>query len=294
MIGALLLAGAALGAGEAKVPPVREAVVTASVENLYSGPDEARDVVSQATLGEVVELLESAGSFARIRTPDHYSGWIPLRAVAEYRDGSERRYARAGKVVDVTSLVANIYREPSVTSARPKALAPLAARLEAQDTPSPSGWVVLRLPNGEPGYIQEGDVKSVDPAAPRARGSREEIVATARRYLGTPYLWGGMTSRGIDCSGLASRSYHANGIELLRDADLQFADPNADPVARDALLPGDLVFFGRDAKTITHVGLYVGGERFVSATTHEVPSVHEDRLDDPYWSAIYQGARRPR
>jgi len=294
MIAGLLLAATALGAADSAAPPLREAVVTASVENLYSAPDEAKDVVSQATLGEVVQVLESAASFARVRTPDRYSGWIPLRAIAEYRDGSEPRYARAGKAVEVTSLVANIYREPSVTSARPTALAPLAARLELQDAAAPSGWVAVRLPTGEAGYIQEGDVKAVDPAAPRARGSGDEVVATARRYLGTPYLWGGMTAHGIDCSGLVSRSYHANGVELLRDADLQFADPNADPVAREALLPGDLVFFGRDAKSISHVGLYVGGERFISATTHQVPSVHEDRLDDPYWSAIYQGARRPR
>jgi cell wall-associated NlpC family hydrolase len=103
-----------------------------------------------------------------------------------------------------------------------------------------------------------------------------------------------MTARGIDCSGFVSRVYHANGVDLPRDADLQFEDANAVPVGRGALRPGDLVFFGRDAKDITHVGMYVGGGRFVSATTHETPVVREDRLADPYWSRIYQGARRPR
>jgi len=91
-----------------------------------------------------------------------------------------------------------------------------------------------------------------------------------------------------------SRVYHANGFELLRDADQQFADPNADAVGREKLEPGDLVFFGDDEKSISHVGLYLGDGRFINATTHQVPSVHEDRLDDPHWSAIYQGARRPR
>jgi cell wall-associated NlpC family hydrolase len=134
----------------------------------------------------------------------------------------------------------------------------------------------------------------VDPKVPRGRGAPREIVATARRFLGVPYLWGGMTARGIDCSGLASRVYHANGVILPRDADLQFEDPNAVAVALKALRPGDLLFFGRDAKHVSHVGLYTGGGRFINATTYRTPMVRMDRLADPHWQAIYQGARRPR
>jgi cell wall-associated NlpC family hydrolase len=152
----------------------------------------------------------------------------------------------------------------------------------------------VRLPSGETAYVQAGDVKPVDPAAPRRRGSPEEVLATARRFLGAPYLWGGMTARGLDCSGLVSRVYHANGVVLPRDADLQFDSPVLVPVGRDALQPADLVFFGRSPKAITHVGLYVGDGRFISATIHGTPSVHEDRLDDPHWVSAYQGARRPR
>jgi gamma-D-glutamyl-L-lysine dipeptidyl-peptidase len=196
--------------------------------------------------------------------------------------------------VTVESLMANVYRNPSVTTARPKTLAPLAARLEVAGSGPNQRWLEVRLPTGETGFVQAGDVKPVDLASARRRGSRDEIVATARRFAGTPYLWGGMTVHGIDCSGLVSRVYHANGFELPRDADQQFADPNADAVGREKLEPGDLVFFGDDEKSITHVGLYLGDGRFINATTHLVPSVHEDRLDDPHWSAIYQGARRPR
>jgi cell wall-associated NlpC family hydrolase len=103
-----------------------------------------------------------------------------------------------------------------------------------------------------------------------------------------------MTARGIDCSGFVSRVYHANGVVLPRDAHQQFESPNVLPVERGALLPGDLVFFGRDPRDITHVGLYLGDGRFINATTHETPAVREDRLDDPHWSSTYQGARRPR
>jgi cell wall-associated NlpC family hydrolase len=100
-----------------------------------------------------------------------------------------------------------------------------------------------------------------------------------------------MSVQGVDCSGLTSRVYWVNGIDLRRDADMQFDDPRAQPVERAALRPGDLVFFGQ--KKITHVGMYVGDGRFINATTHTRPDVHEEALDDPYWVALYRGARRP-
>ena len=75
----------------------------------------------------------------------------------------------------------------------------------------------MRLPSGEGAYVQRGDVRIGDAAAARAPGSGGDLVATARRFLGVPYLWGGMTFHGVDCSGLVSRVYAANGIDVLRD-----------------------------------------------------------------------------
>jgi cell wall-associated NlpC family hydrolase len=295
-MGAALVLAAFLALHPAPPPmsPAREAVVVSAVENMYSGPDEGLEVVSQATLGQVVEVLEANGAFAHIRTPDRYDGWVPRAALSEYASPGAPRYARAGRIVEVTSLIANLYRDPDVTTARPKVLAPLSTRLEVTAGVPGERWLVVRLPSGDTAYVQAGDVVETDVLAPRLRGSPEDLVATARRFLGTPYLWGGMTARGIDCSGLVSRVFHANGVEIPRDADQQFADPGADPVEIADLRPGDLLFFGSDPKSITHVGLYAGDRRFINATTHETPVVREDRLDDPHWSTIYQGARRPR
>jgi cell wall-associated NlpC family hydrolase len=272
----------------------REAVILSPVENMYSGPDTAKDVVSQALLGQVVGILEEKDGFARIETPDRYSGWIPMAALFPYADRAAQRYARRGAVAEVIALMANLYREPSVTTARPKAQAPLGTRLEVNPAAViPEGtanrWIGVRLPNGEGAYVQRGDVRLGDAAA-REPGSGEDLVATARRFLGVPYLWGGMSFHGVDCSGLVSRVYAANGIELLRDADIQFTDPRGRAIERAALQPGDLLFFGN--KSISHVGLHVADGRFISATTYQTPVVREDSLDDPYWAAIYRGARR--
>jgi cell wall-associated NlpC family hydrolase len=278
--------------GAAPATAVAEALVAVTVENMYSAPDDTKDVVSQATLGQRVSVLETQGAFARVRTPDAYEGWIPAAALTG--GGSASRYARSGMVAEVTSLMANVYREADVTTARPVVLAPLATRLEVVSTGPGERWLSVRLPCGETAFVQRGDVRITEAVAPRLRGDGAAIVATARRFLGAPYLWGGMTAHGLDCSGLTSRVYHANGIDLPRDADLQFADGRLVSVERSALQAGDLLFFGRDAAHISHVGIYQGDGRFLNATTYQTPTVREDRLEDPHWAAIYQGARRPR
>ena len=280
---------AAAGAGT----PARQAVVLNTVENMYSAPSPDKDVVSQALLGQLVSLLETRDAFARIETPDHYTGWVAAGGLFEYLDAKAPRYAARGPVAEVTSLMANLYRDADVTTARPKSQAPLGARLEVVKPPEDpqKRWVTVRLPSGETAFVQSGDVRLVDADAPRARGSEADLVATARRFTGVPYLWGGMSVQGVDCSGLTSRVYAVNGVDLRRDADMQFDDPRAQPVERGALRPGDLLFFGQ--KKITHVGMYVGEGRFINATTHTRPDVHEESLDDPYWVALYRGARRP-
>jgi cell wall-associated NlpC family hydrolase len=285
---ALWVAAPALAA-----PPARQAVVRVAVENMYSAPDAAKDVVSQALLGQLVGVIEVRGAFARVETPDRYRGWIRRAALVLYANGRAKRYATTGPVAEVTSLMANLYRDPDVTKARPKAQAPLGTRLEVVRGPQPpeNRWLTVRLPGGETAFLQAGDVHLADAASERPRGSETDLVATARRFMGAPYTWGGMSPLGVDCSGLVSLVYRVNGVSLPRDADMQFADPAATTVERDQLRPGDLVFFGK--QKITHVGMYVGSGTFINATTHGTPTVHEESLDDPHWRALYRGARRP-
>ena len=302
MLGALLLAtgiflAPAQAAAQAPAPAARaEAVIVSPVENMYARPDAASAVVSQALLGQIVTVVEDKDGFAQVETPDQYRGWLAEGAIFRYRDPGAPRYARTGTIADVVALMANLYRDPDVTTARPKSQAPLATRLEVVSAAAlPEGhegerWVTVRLPTGERAYVQRGDVRLGEAGAVRAPGSGNDLLATARRFTGVPYLWGGMSSRGLDCSGLVSRVYAANGFDLLRDADIQFSDPRGRAVTRDALEPGDLLFFGKTKAT--HVGLYAGNGRFLSATTHETPAVHEDSMDDPYWAPRFLGARR--
>jgi gamma-D-glutamyl-L-lysine dipeptidyl-peptidase len=290
MVPMLAAAGALWMLGAAPSPAPRHAVVLATVENMYSAPDASKDVVSQARMGEVVDVLEARDGFLHVRTPDGYPGWVPAGAVFAYAPGAPARYAAQGAVAEVTSLLANLYRDPDVATARPSAQAPLGAVLEVVAAPLPPRWIRVRLPSGEAAYVQKGDVRLREAGEARRRGTEADLVGTARRFLGIAYLWGGMTPLGVDCSGFVSQVYGVNGYGLLRDAHLQFDDPRGQAVEKEALRPGDLVFFGQ--KKITHVGMYVGEGRFIHATTHETPVVQESALADAHWTALYRGARR--
>src|SRR5688572_2807883 len=126
----------------------QRAVVLTTAENMYSAPDATKDVVSQAVLGEVVSLLESRQGFARVQTPDGYAGWLPESALFTV-SAVAPPYASQGQVAEVTSLMANLYRDPDVTTARPKLQAPLGTRLETAPGPPSPRWLSVRLPAGE-------------------------------------------------------------------------------------------------------------------------------------------------
>lgn len=123
----------------------------------------------------------------------------------------------------------------------------------------------------------------------------EAVAAVARSYLGTPYRYGGMDRKGMDCSGLAYRVYQeAVGIELPRTADGQALIGK--PVKQDQLRPGDLVFFREpQSRKITHVGIVSrvqkGEVKFIHASTGR-RQVVEDSLMEPHWQSRFVGARR--
>jgi LysM repeat protein len=142
---------------------------------------------------------------------------------------------------------------------------------------------VLRVPSPS----QAVHVSSpTDPPAPSLTlGQR--IVEEAMRYLGVPYVWGGNTPSGFDCSGFVQFVFSHVGIALPRTASAQFQVGVSVPLSQ--LVPGDVVFFDTEGG-VSHVGIYIGGGRFINA-----PATGQDvtimSLSDPYWSSRYLGAR---
>jgi gamma-D-glutamyl-L-lysine dipeptidyl-peptidase len=263
-------------------------VVIDGVANLYSEPSKAVDLVTQAILGTQVAIWETREGWYYVRLPDQYRGWIEASHVRPYEAG-ESPYASEGQVAEVRSLWAFAYMEPRVSTHPPVLTAPMGTRLEVHS--DEETWLRVVLPDRSLRWIQKGDV-SVGPAdTPRQRGSQQDLVDLAKRFLGLPYLWGGTTALGIDCAGLVQLVYHLNGVELLRDADMQYTQPGLKPVAKEDLEAGDLIFFGESS--ITHVGMYIGNGQFIHATAHLQPVVQISSLAEAHWTELYQGARRP-
>jgi cell wall-associated NlpC family hydrolase len=126
-----------------------------------------------------------------------------------------------------------------------------------------------------------------DPDAIAGSGKRFAIARAALRFLGTPFVWGGTSASGFDCSGFVQHVFAMLDVQLPRTADYQFAD---EPHVRGSLRTGDLVFFQTYAPGASHVGIYLGDGRFVHSSR---PFVHISRLSDPYYASRYVGAARP-
>jgi len=120
-------------------------------------------------------------------------------------------------------------------------------------------------------------------------GLRASLVDTARGYLGVPYLFGGTTARGFDCSGLTGAVYRLNGLRLPRSSEAQYEAGS--PVDLDRARAGDLLFFATmGGGRISHVGLYLGHGTFIHAPS-EGRTICEDRLDERYYRKAFVGAR---
>jgi SH3-like domain-containing protein len=265
-------------------------VVLKPVANLYSAPTEDADVVTQAIYGTLVTLVEKKEGWAKVTMPDEYSGWIPLGSIKVQAE-SERRYACCGRVAQVESLFANLYREPEVTRHQPLVTVPFETRLEVVAEPEweEGRWLQVRLPDGRPGWIQRGDI-TLEPR----QLSIKETVELARRFLGLPYFWGGTSTFGYDCSGFMQMLYRRQGVLMPRDAAPQSRWPKLQPVPFNKLRPGDLLYFGRSPEKITHTGMYIGHGQFINATTYQHPVVQISRLKEPRWTKLLVAARRLR
>jgi gamma-D-glutamyl-L-lysine dipeptidyl-peptidase len=271
-------------------------VVVVAVTNMYSHPSDKSDVVSQAIYGSNVKLLVAQGEWSRVQTSDRYKGWVPSRHLRIVLSGDG--YATAGPTVQVQSLFANVYNEPDITRHKPVITVPFETKLEVipEDASAPAkagakqereGWLQVRLPERRTAWIQESDVVG-DPKPL----SIPESIELAKRFLGLPYLWGGRSSFGFDCSGFTQMLVRARGINMPRDADQQAAWKGVVAVERTELQPGDLLFFGSSPKDITHTGMYIGEGQFIHDTTHGHPVVQISRLDDQPWTHLLVACRR--
>lgn len=222
------------------LPPL--GVVARGVAPLRAEPDDAAELVDQAQYGERMTVLAERGGWCFVQGHDLYFGWIQ----ATHLGASMERPLQRMVAVPLASV-----RATRASDARIVDELAVGTRLPHQ---SNDGWI--EIADGQ--YVRADD--TVETAAlPHRYPTPDDLIATAESFLGVPYLWGGTSARGIDCSGLTQRVYFLNGVGLDRDADQQALGGRPVDVAR----PGDLFFFGADR--VTHTAIATGERTFIHA-----------------------------
>lgn len=216
--------------------------VNISVANIYTDGAYQSEVISQAILGEVLEIQEKDDSFSLVKLPDGYIGWISNYQWVSYQK-------KTGKTVRLRSHFAWVFTEPDSQSAK---IRDLVIGTELPHLNTRDDWYEVALPDGVTGWVEKKGF------APFPEMSRQGVVDLAREFLGYPYHWGGRSAKGFDCSGLSQAVLSLAGIKLPRDSWMQHRD--AKPVSDDwaQAQPGDLLFFAEGSKRITHVGIALG------------------------------------
>lgn len=220
-------------------------------------PDHRSEMTSQLLFGEMYEILEKEKKWIRIKCLyDGYEGWLDAKQTEILNDEESERIQKSDLYVasDPVQLVFSRHRSLSF---------PLLA---GSSLPGISGKNLLI--NHEH-YEYEGDYETFSPVV-----DGQLIVETAYQFMHTPYLWGGRSPFGIDCSGFTQVVYKICGIPVARDAAQQITQGDAVDFIGEAL-PGDLAFFENEEGNIVHTGIMISSSRIIHASAY----VKTDHID---------------
>jgi hypothetical protein len=256
-----------------------------SVVDVRREPEHSSELLTQAIMGETMTLLDSRGDWFLVMLDDGYHGWVRSWYVSETKRDEIASYAgRAGAVVGAG--VAYVLSEPHTGSLPVSDITAgsIIVAGGAQDD-----FTAVELPGGREGFIATAVLEPI----PSGRSGRSRITGRAGRFLGIPYIWGGTSAKGFDCSGLVKRVFRMEGIDTARDADQQSTGGAAVEVAGpDGIPEADLLFFGEGGR-ITHVAISLGGGRFIHSYGNvRINSLIEnDEIYDAKLAGIFLFAR---
>ena len=240
------------------------ALVTISVACLRGEPRSGAELVSQAIMGTPVKVLECDGGMSRVQTPDGYISYVTDSSLQFLSAGEFSAWKKARRVVVIANL-SMAYEKPEENIDAAVSDLLLGNILEYKG--ETAGFVQVSLPDGRTGYVKETDVKEFSEWA-KQNFDMPTIERSARRMMGTPYLWGGMSAKMADCSGFVRTAYFSNGIILQRDASQQaLTGKKIDPKKwRTEAEPGDLIFIGTKSGKVTHVAMYIGNGKYIHSS----------------------------
>jgi hypothetical protein len=243
------------------------ALVTLSVINLRKEPEHVSELVSQALLGTPVLILKSRGSWVLIQTPDNYISWTEQTSVRALTRSEMEAWKMSARVIYLEN-TGWLY---DTTSAQSGVVGDLAGGDIMEKTGEINGFVRVVLPDGRKGYVDKQKVFDFNTWKSSVSDNEDNICRVARSFTGVPYLWGGSSVKGVDCSGFVQSVYFRNGLILARDASLQALHGSPVDITSGFgnLRKGDLLFFGSKEKGVshvTHVAIYLGNSDYINSS----------------------------
>ncbi|MEX2116967.1 MAG: C40 family peptidase [Bacteroidota bacterium] len=241
-------------------------IVSVSVGNVRSKPGHPEELGTQVLMGMVVRILKEQRGWCYVQSHDKYLGWLEESSMKITNEEGVAEWLRAPKVI-TTAYFGIVRQRPNVKSLPVTDVVPGVLLARGRKS---APWQAVNLPNGQSGFIESFVVEDYAAWKRSRKLNGENVEAAAKLFVGVPYLWGGTSAKGFDCSGYTKTVFRLNGLELNRDANQQALMGEEVPIGRDfsGLKKGDLLFFGRKAseerpERIWHVGIYLGGKEFI-------------------------------
>lgn len=248
-------------------------VVNRSVANLRVEPSERSEMASQAVLGTPLRVYKKQGGQYLVQTPDDYLGWMEEDAFTAMTPKQFGDWLKSEKIIYLADQ-GYVYKKADKNSAP---ITDITATSLVKALDIKPGFVRIELPDGRSGYVEREACEHFEYWATRTEylaGQKskftDSIIAKAKSFMGCSYLWGGTSTKMMDCSGFTRIVYLLHGIYLPRDASQQVFVGKTVAEGKeqmDRLKPGDLLFFGRvlenGKERITHTGIYLGNDLFI-------------------------------
>ncbi len=243
-------------------------LINNSVANLRSDSRHSSEIVTQVLLGTPIRVLKRENDWYLVQTPNKYIAWVDYQALVIIDEKELSNYKQSEKII-YNLQYGFSYSEPDDKS---QVVTDLVLGCILPVSSANAEFYQVQYPDKRIAWVKKDEVLDAAEVFNKTI-VEEDLVKTAKRFLGIPYLWGGASSKAIDCSGFTSNVYFMSGTLLQRDASQQtkYGEEITSTYDYRNLKPGDLLFYGRKAsdslpERVTHVAMYIGDTEFIHAS----------------------------
>jgi len=254
-------------------------IIDVSVASLRGDSKHSSELVTQATLGTPVKIWKRTEEWYYIQTPDDYLSWVDHGGITTMNESEFNNWKNSEKII-FTKAYGNSHAKADLDSNPVTDLVTGAVLEFLEDS---GDFYKVRYPDGKEAYVFKDHAKNYGEWLQNLEPDGESLTRVSEKLMGLPYLWGGTSAKGVDCSGFTKTIYFMNGVVIPRDASQQIKEGTLvdDESDFSKLEVGDLLFFGRPAtdstsEKVVHVGMWIGNNEFI----HSSGDVHISSVDD--------------